>query len=66
MDNNDIAKKLEEQSIMLKEIYKSCEKTRKYFQWTLIVTVITIVLPLLALVFIIPWFLRILTQSYGI
>jgi len=31
------------------EIYKSVEKTRKYFKWTFIVTIVVIVLPLLFL-----------------
>lgn len=31
------------------EIYKSVEKTRKYFKWTLIVSLVVIILPLLFL-----------------
>jgi hypothetical protein len=38
-------------------IYVSVEKTRKYFQWTLIISVIVFVLPLLGLFFAIPAFL---------
>lgn len=48
-------KKLEEQ---IGKIYISVEKTRKYFQWTLIITVIVFVLPLLLMVFAIPSFIR--------
>jgi hypothetical protein len=39
----------------VEEIYISVEKTRKYFQWTLIVTVATIILPLIGLIIVIPW-----------
>ncbi len=38
-------------------VYVSAEKTRKYFLGVLIVTVITFVVPLVALVFAIPSFL---------
>jgi hypothetical protein len=62
----EILIRLEEQEKQLKEIYKSVEKTRKYFLWTLIITVVAILLPLIGLVFIIPWFLSILTQAYSI
>lgn len=42
----------------LDAIYKSVEKTRKYFMWTLIVTVVTIVLPLIGLIIFLPMFLN--------
>lgn len=35
-------------------IWKSVEKTRKYFLWTLIGTVVTFVLPLIILLFALP------------
>ncbi|MCX6765671.1 MAG: hypothetical protein NT136_01785 [Candidatus Moranbacteria bacterium] len=61
----EILKKFEEQERKLEEIHSSVEKTRKYFLWTLIITVVTIVLPLVALVFILPWFLKIITSAYS-
>ena len=45
-------------------IYVSVEKTRKYFLWTLIVTLITFVFPLIALALVIPWFLRVMESAY--
>ena len=42
-------------------IYISVEKTRKYFMWTMIITLALFILPLLGLVFAIPAFL----SSYG-
>jgi len=39
------------------EIYKSVEKTRKYFKWSLIATAVFILLPILFLPFIISRFL---------
>jgi len=38
-------------------IYVSVEKTRKYFQWTMIITVVLFVLPLIGLIFAIPAFM---------
>ena len=42
-------------------IFVSVEKTRKYFKWTMIITVALFVLPLIGLLFAIPAFL----SSYG-
>lgn len=42
-------------------IYISVEKTRNYFKWTMIITVVLFILPLLGLLFAIPAFL----SSYG-
>ncbi len=55
--------KLEVLGKRIEEIYISVEKTRKYFQWTLIITIATIVLPLIALAFVIPYFLRTITSG---
>jgi hypothetical protein len=38
-------------------IYASVEKTRTYFQWTLIISVVLFVLPLIGLLFAVPAFL---------
>lgn len=62
----DILEKLEAQDKKIDAIYGSVEKIRKYFLWTFIVTVVTFVLPLLVLAAVIPWFLKILTSSYGL
>ena len=53
----EILKKLEDQQIKIDQIYESVEKTRKYFQWTMIITVALFVLPLIGLFFAIPSFL---------
>jgi len=62
----EILKKIEAQEERLQQIYISVEKTRKYFFWTMIITIITIILPIIALIFVIPWFLGLLTSAYGI
>lgn len=57
--DQDIQKKLSEQDIKLDAIYKSVEKTRKYFLVIIWITIIAVVLPLLGLVFAVPKFIGI-------
>ena len=59
----EILKKIEEQDKKLEEIYRSVEKMRKYFLWTLIVTIAVIVLPLIGILLLIPQFLSIYTSG---
>ena len=59
----ELLKKIETQDEKLEAIYKSVEKTRKYFLWTLIITVVMFVLPLIGLFFAIPLFLQTLNFS---
>jgi len=63
MDISDILKKLDEQEVKINAIYQSVEKTRKYFLITLIVSAAFIIFPLIALLFVIPSFMKILTGS---
>jgi hypothetical protein len=53
MNNQEIYKGLSDRQL-LEQIYVSVEKTRKYFQWTLIATLIAFVLPLILAVIAIP------------
>ena len=62
----EILKKLNEQENKLQMIYVSVEKTRKYFLWTLITTLIMFFLPLLGLAVAIPWLLSSLGNAYGL
>ena len=55
MNNEEINNELIEQRKIIEAIFVSTEKTRKYFMWSLIVTVAFIVLPLIAMVFVIPF-----------
>lgn len=54
----DVAQKFAEQEKKLDAIYHSAESTRKYFKWTLILSIAVIVLPLIGLAFAIPAFLK--------
>lgn len=57
----EILKRLEEQDKKLGEIYRSIEKVRKYFLWTLVITIIVIVSPLIGLLITIPKFINTLS-----
>ncbi|MFA6094813.1 MAG: hypothetical protein WC757_02900 [Candidatus Paceibacterota bacterium] len=59
----DILQKLEDQQKKIDAIFVSVEKTRKYFLWTMIITVALFVLPLIGLLFAIPSFLNIYTSN---
>ena len=54
--DQETTKKLLELEEKVNKIYISVEKTRKYFLWTTIITIVVIVLPLLVLAFVLPSF----------
>lgn len=58
---NEILKKLEDQATKIEEIRVSVEKMRKYFLWTMLISIAVIVLPAIGLIFVIPQFLN----TYG-
>lgn len=49
---------LKENQKIIKQTYRSAEKTRKYFLYTTILTILMFVLPIIGLVIIIPFFLN--------
>ncbi|MEK7200784.1 MAG: hypothetical protein AAB672_01495 [Patescibacteria group bacterium] len=49
--------KIEELDKKINAIYESVEKTRKIIMWTGIITIAVIVLPLIAMMFVIPSFI---------
>jgi len=63
--DEEIKKRLDAQDELLGKIYKSAESTRKYFMWTLIISVAVIILPLIGLAFVIPKFISVYTSSFG-
>ncbi|MFA5841575.1 MAG: hypothetical protein WC835_01260 [Candidatus Paceibacterota bacterium] len=64
METN-IAQKLNELEQKMDEIYVSVEKTRKSFMWTLVITAVVIILPLIGLLFAVPSFISSYTDSVG-
>ena len=62
----EILKKIEEQEKKIDAIYISVEKTRKYFMWTFIATLVTFVLPLVAILVMMPFLMSSITSMYNI
>ena len=61
----EILNKLRVQEEILQKIHISTEKTRKYFMWTLYITIALFVLPLLGLMFAVPLLMSTLSSAYG-
>ena len=61
----DLAKQLKEQQIMLEKIFRSAERTRRYFMWTLIVSLVVFVIPLIIMIFVLPSFIGVYTSALG-
>jgi hypothetical protein len=66
MENNDIARILSEQQKKIDAISISVEKTRKYFLWTLLLTLAFFFFPLIGLLFVLPTFVQNITTGYGL
>ena len=56
MPTDEIKQRIAALEQKIDAIYASVEKTRKYFQWTLIITIVVIVLPLVLMLFALPSF----------
>lgn len=54
----ELSEKIDDIERKIDAVYKSVEKTRKYFRLTLIISIVVIVLPLIALIFLIPYYLN--------
>ncbi len=65
MTKETIPSQAQQNEEMLRKIYTSVEKTRKMFLWTLILTVLMFVLPLIGLAFAIPAFINTYVSALG-
>lgn len=61
----EILDKLQRQEEKIDQMYRSVEKLRRYFLWMIILAVVTLVLPMIAMVFILPWAISTITSAYG-
>lgn len=52
------------QEEMLREIYENTRKAKNYMKWQLYITIVLVVLPLLAMAFVIPSLLSGLSGAY--
>ncbi len=56
--DQETTQKFAELNKKLDDIYRSAERTRKIFMWTLILGLATVLLPLIGLLFVIPSYLN--------
>lgn len=61
--DQEIKNKLDELALKIEAIYKSVEKSRKYFLVTMWVTVLAIVLPIIGIGFFAPSFINLYTTT---
>lgn len=59
----DISQQIKQLEEKVEAVYVSVEKTRKYFFWTMVITIALFVLPLIALVFVVPSFISNYTET---
>jgi predicted AlkP superfamily pyrophosphatase or phosphodiesterase len=64
--DNEVKNRLDEQDKMLSQIYKSVEKTRKYFLIIFWITIVMVGLPVIGLMFAIPAFLSSYNSILGL
>ena len=55
--DNIVFERIEKLESKIDAIFASVEKTRKYFFWTMIITIAVLVVPLIGLIFVVPMFL---------
>lgn len=63
--DQELKMRLDAQDAKLAAIYTSVEATRKYFKWTMIITIVLFILPLIGIVFAIPSFLGAVAPDTG-
>lgn len=61
--DSEITKRLDMLESKIDAIYVSAEKTRKYFFWTLIVTLVVLVVPPIGMIFVVPMFMSSYTSG---
>ena len=62
--NNQTAPNMPTEQV-LAEILENTRKTKNYMKWSLYITIVLVVLPLLAALFIVPFAMQSLSSSYG-
>lgn len=62
----EILRQIAVQNEVLQKVFVSVEKTRKYFMWTLIITLALFIIPLVGLLFAIPMLLSNLSAMLAI
>ena len=66
MDDQELRQRFDALDKRIVDVYASAEKTRKYFLALLIITIVTLVLPLIGLFFAVPTFLSSYSDLSGL
>lgn len=61
--DQELKERLDRMDLQLEEVYRSSERIRKYFFWSLILGLAFFILPLIGLLFAIPYYLKTLDIS---
>lgn len=61
--DSELEKRFATQEQKIDAVFKSVERIRKYMYWTFVLTLVFFVLPLIALIFVIPAFMGSLGSS---
>ncbi len=64
--DEEILKQLKENQVLLEKTYKTVNRLKQYFLITLIITLITVVLPVIGLMFLLPQLMGSLGSAYGL
>lgn len=62
--DQELYKKIEELEVKINEMYQTMQTTKKIFKWSLIITVLLFVLPLIVLMFVLPSMINSVTSAY--
>jgi len=65
MSEEEIKKLLKQNLELSRLIYESIEKQRVYKKWTVIITIVVVVLPLIAIIIALPWLMSTFQSYYG-
>lgn len=63
--DEEILQALRRQEEKIDQMFRSVEKLRRYFMWMIIIAVVTLVLPMIAMIFVLPWAIGTITSAYG-
>lgn len=65
MSEEEIKQLLQENKVLLEKVYQELHKQRRMRMWSIIITIVVIVVPLIAAVAALPWMMKTVQNYYG-
>lgn len=65
MPEEEIKKLLEQNLELSRKIYQSIEKQRQYRKWSIIITIVVVIIPLIVAAIALPWVISNVQSYYG-